>query len=144
MDARDNVLARHPNLKMIGAHLGSLEWDVDELAKRLDQFPNFAVDLAARVCHFQVQDREKVREFVIKYQDRLLYATDAGFSEDTDMENRLIRLEEDWRSDWAYFATDFTLTSSKLNNDFKGLDLSRSILQKIFYSNCVNWYPGSF
>ena len=82
VESRDNLLAKHPDLKLVGAHLGSLEWDVDELAARLDRFPNFAVDMAARVCHFQVQDREKVRDFIIKYQDRLLYATDLVISDD--------------------------------------------------------------
>jgi hypothetical protein len=30
MEARDNMLAKHPDLRFIGAHLGSLEWDVEE------------------------------------------------------------------------------------------------------------------
>ena len=74
--ARNHVLEKHPHLRFVGCHLGSLEYDVDELAKRLDKYPNFAVDMAARIVHFQVQDREKVRNFIIKYQDRLLYGTD--------------------------------------------------------------------
>ena len=41
--ARDRVLARHPDLRVIGCHLGSMEFDVDEVARRLDRFPNFAV-----------------------------------------------------------------------------------------------------
>ena len=144
IDSRDNVLARHPDLKLIGAHLGSLEWDVDEVAKRLDQFPNFAVDMAARVCHFQVQEREKVREFVIKYQDRLLYATDIGISEDIDIEYRKAGLEKTWRSDWAYFATADTMESLSVNGAFIGLDLDKKVLEKIYYSNAVHWYPGAF
>ncbi len=68
--ARDRLLAKHPRLRFVGAHLGSLEWDVDELAKRLDAYPNLAVDMAARICHLQVQDRERVRRFIIRYQDR--------------------------------------------------------------------------
>jgi len=35
---------KHPDLKFIGCHLGSLEWNVDSLAKRLDKFPNMVVD----------------------------------------------------------------------------------------------------
>lgn len=53
--ARNKMLENHPHLKFIGAHLGSLEWSVDELAKRLDKFPNMAVDMAARISHFQYQ-----------------------------------------------------------------------------------------
>ncbi len=144
IDSRDNVLARHPDLKLIGAHLGSLEWDVDELAERLDRFPNLAADMAARVCHFQVQDREKVREFIIKYQDRLLYATDIGISEDTDVEYRKAGLENEWRADWTYFATADTMESPSVNGAFIGLDLNKKVLEKIFYSNAVHWYPGGF
>lgn len=47
--ARDHMLEKHPDLRVIGAHLGSLEWNVDELARRLDEFPNLAVDMAARI-----------------------------------------------------------------------------------------------
>ena len=79
IDARDHMLELHPELTFIGCHLGSLEWNVNELAKRLDKFPNMAVDMAARICHLEYQsakDRERVRDFCIKYQDRLLYGTD--------------------------------------------------------------------
>ncbi len=46
--SRDRILERHPRLTVIGAHLGSLEHDVDELARRLDRYPNFYVDCSAR------------------------------------------------------------------------------------------------
>ncbi|HXF62214.1 MAG TPA: amidohydrolase family protein, partial [Caldilineaceae bacterium] len=47
--ARDRVLEKHPNLRIVGAHLASLEYDVDEVAARLDRYPNFAVDMSARL-----------------------------------------------------------------------------------------------
>jgi len=81
--ARDNMLKQHPDLTFIGCHLGSLEWNVDSLAIRLDRYPKMAVDMAARICHLQYQsskDRERVRNFCIKYQDRLLYGTDIGYT----------------------------------------------------------------
>lgn len=140
IESRDQVLAKHPDLKLIGAHLGSLEWDVDELAKRLDQYPNFAVDMAARVCHFQVQDREKIRDFILKYQDRLLYGTDLIVSENSEFEALKVRLEDEWRSDWNYFAGDSTMNSNKVDGDFKGLALDEDILRKIYYSNALQWY----
>ena len=144
IESRDNVLARHPDLELIGAHLGSLEYDVDKLAERLDRFPNFAVDMAERVCHFQVQEREKVRDFIMKYQDRLLYGSDLGIREDTDIEERKVRLEKTYRSDWAYFATADSMDSPKVNSTFVGLDLDKDVLEKIYYSNAVRWYPGGF
>jgi predicted TIM-barrel fold metal-dependent hydrolase len=143
MESRDRVLATYPDLSMIGAHLGSLEWDVDVLADRLDRYPNFAVDMAARVCHFQVQEREKVRNFIIKYQDRLIYATDAGVSQE-NVEDRIEWLENEWRSDWRYFATDSLMSSRNVEGEFMGLDLDEEVLRKIFNSNALQWYPGTF
>ncbi len=137
--ARDRWLAKHPGLRFVGAHLGSLEWDVDELARRLDSFPNMAVDMAARVCHFQVQDHEKVRRFILRYQDRLLYATDLiveGGPHD------LSTIVETWKNDWRYFTTAETMTSPAVRQPFKGLALPTSVLRKIYYDNAVRWLGG--
>jgi len=144
IESRDNMLAKHPDLKFVGAHLGSLEWSVDELAKRLDLYPNFAVDMAARVCHFQVQDREKVREFIIKYQDRLLYATDIVVSEDSDIKERIEWLENEWESDWTYFSSNEVMNSPNVNGSFTGLGLEEDVLRKIYHTNALDWYPGVF
>ena len=76
LTARDRVLARYPQLRVVGCHLGSDEDDLKRLAKRLDTYPNFAVDTAARVRYFARGDREQVRQFLNHYQDRILYATD--------------------------------------------------------------------
>ena len=61
LTARDRVLARYPKLAWSGCHLGSDEDDLGRLAKRLDAYPNFAVDTAARVRYFARGDREQVR-----------------------------------------------------------------------------------
>jgi predicted TIM-barrel fold metal-dependent hydrolase len=47
--ARDHMVQHHPKLRVVGAHLGSMEDDVNEIAKRFDAYPNVAVDTAARV-----------------------------------------------------------------------------------------------
>ncbi len=142
INARDNMLAKHPNLRVVGAHLGSLEWDVDELAKRLDKYPNFAVDISARIGHFQYQDRDKVINFLTKYQDRILYGTDNVFTPDRKPEDIKTQLTNSWTSDWQYFTTDKELTSNDLNFPFKGLKLDTKILKKLYYENALKWYPG--
>ena len=144
VESRDNVLANHPNLTLVGAHLGSLEWSVGELAKRLDQFPNFAVDMAARVCHFQVQDRQKVKDFIIKYQDRLLYSTDLVINDNMEIEKRMSQLEDEWQSDWKYFTTAEEMSSPNVEGAFQGLGLSEDVLKNIYYNNTLKWYPDSF
>ncbi|MBN2287720.1 MAG: amidohydrolase family protein [Candidatus Glassbacteria bacterium] len=143
--ARDRVLEKHPGLRMVGCHLGSLEFDVDELARRFDKYPNFAVDLAARICHLQVQDRDKVRDFCIKYQDRLLYGTDLAVDSTcvgSGMTRALELIEATYSRDYQYFATDDEMEVPEVNGKFHGLALPAAVLKKIFYGNAGKWYPG--
>ena len=130
---------------LVGCHLGSLEYSVDELAKRFDKYPNFAVDLAARVCHFQVQDRDKVRDFCIKYSDRILYGTDLGAGYTymkTDIDGTIEKINTTYDKDYRYFATDEELEVWEVDGAFRGLALPRSVLKNIFYDNMLKWYPG--
>jgi hypothetical protein len=141
--ARDNLLEKHPDLIFIGCHLGSLEWNVDELAKRLDKYPNMAVDMAARVCHLQYQamtDNKKVRDFCIKYQDRLLYGTDLSDNDSDQWAVLQKRMHVTWTDDWKFFVTDGKMTSWNFRGAFNGLHLPREVVDKIFYRNAVKWY----
>jgi len=140
--ARDHLLAKHPQLRVVGCHLGSLEFDVAELAKRLDQYPNFAADMAGRVHYFQHQDRDKVRNFIIKYQDRLLYGTDHNIiaGNGPAFAHALKAMDKDYLSDYRFFATAEELGSAAAQ--FRGLALPAAVLKKIYYENALKWYPG--
>jgi predicted TIM-barrel fold metal-dependent hydrolase len=147
ISARDRFVEKHPDMRFVGAHLGSLEWDVDELAKRLDRFPNMAVDMAARVPHLQFQsmgNRDKVRNFLIKYKDRIIYATDEGISKDSDAAQERKSLHDHWMRDWKYFATDEMLTVPEVNGEFQGLQLPKDVIDKIYHDNAIRWFgiPG--
>ena len=138
--ARDNILKKHPNLSMIGAHLGSLEWSIDEIAKRLDAFPNFNVDMSARIGHLQYQsskDHEKVRLFLIKYQDRILYGTDGSLKEKiSDPIAKEKGLKVIWLEQWIYLATDLSVKVKDLDGlEVKGLQLPRVVIDKIYSQN---------
>jgi predicted TIM-barrel fold metal-dependent hydrolase len=138
MTARDNRLARHPGLHFIGAHLASLEWSVDELAAFLDRFANASVDMAARMGQLQAQsqqDRDRVRNFLIRYQDRVMYATDLGEERDSDPVSVAAEVHERWLADWRYLAGDGLLTNSDIDGAFRGLHLPRDVIDKIYYAN---------
>lgn len=142
INARDHMLEMHPHLIFIGCHLGSLEWNVDELAKRLDKFPNMAVDMAARICHLQYQsskDRNKVRDFCIKYQDRLLYGTDLTDAGDS-REELSKHIHQTWLDDWKYFTSKDEMTSDNFTGKFEGLQLPKEVVRKIFGQNAIRWY----
>lgn len=149
MAARDRMLLKNPHLKFMGAHLASLEWSVDELAKFLDRFPEAVVDLAARMGQVQHQsslDREKVRQFFIKYQDRVLYATDLTFQpgENDDGVDSRKQAHEKWWQDWAYLATDSTLQVPELDNSFQGLRLPTNVVNKIYRFNAMKTFPSAW
>jgi len=139
LEARDHLLARHPKLRVVGCHLGSDEEHWDRLAKRLDTYPNFAVDVAARVRYFVSGDHDQAREFLTKYQDRVLYATDFTLdSGDTAKAADHLRQTHDW--DWNFFATkgpfDFR------GRQVEGLGLPEPVVRKIFRDNALRWLPG--
>jgi hypothetical protein len=141
--ARDRMLEKYPDLRFVGAHIGSVEWDLDELAKRLDKFPNMAVDMAARIPHLQYltqKDRERVRQFFDRYQDRFIYATDLGISVDSDPVERKKQVHDVWLADWKFFVTDDSLASPNVNGGFRGLKLKKGIIDKIYRTNAVNWF----
>ena len=99
--------------------------------------------MAARIPHLQYQsrlDREKVREFFIKYQDRLIYATDAGISEDSDAEKDAQYTHQVWLDDWKYFTSDEMLTSPNLDGEFQGLKLPKEVIDKIYRENAIHWF----
>ncbi len=147
VNSRDNLLKKHPNLHFMGAHLGSLEWDTDELAKRFDMFPNFNVDLAARICHIQkqaIEDWKKVHDFFIKYQDRIMYGTDMGdfYGAKADPAEMKKRTHESWVRDWKFLTTDSLMTSWEVNGEFRGLKLPRKVVEKIYHGNAEKMFPG--
>ncbi len=142
MAARDRMLEKNPDLTFIGCHLASLEWSTEEMARFLDRFPNASMDMAARMGQLfyqTVKDREKVRNFFINYQDRLLYGTDItdrGGDKDQFQNN----LHETWLRDWEYLTSDHTMTSNLIDGEFHGLQLPREVVDKIYAGNTKKWY----
>jgi predicted TIM-barrel fold metal-dependent hydrolase len=142
MAARDRMLEKHPDLIFIGCHLASLEWGVDEMAAFLDRFPNASMDMAARMGQLfyqTVENREKVREFFINYQDRLMYGTDI-IDRGQEKEAFQNRMHQTWLKDWEYLVTDNTMTSNLINGEFRGLKLPKEVVEKIYAVNVKRWY----
>jgi len=140
LDAVDRVLARHPDLRVVGAHFGSLEDHLDELAPRLDRYPNFAVDTAARVRRLVYQPTDQVRAFILKYQDRILYGTDLHIFPGKAEESSPSTWEKQYTFDWRYFATGDTFEYQ--GHKTQGLQLPHEVLKKIYHDNAVRWIPG--
>jgi len=138
--ARDHLVAENPQLRVVGAHLGSMETNVDDIARRFDLYPNFAVDMAARVPYLMLQPRDKVRAFLLKYQDRVLYATDLVVFPRSKTEDTLAEFRQTYARDWKFFSTDQTV--QYMGHTYHGLGLPPDVLRKLFHDNAVRWFPG--
>jgi predicted TIM-barrel fold metal-dependent hydrolase len=136
--ARDRVLAGHPKLRVVGCHLGSDEDDLKRLARRLDAYPNFAVDTAARVRYLARHDRDQVREFLTRYQDRILYATDFSLRDgDPAAAGRSLQATHD--RDWQFFSRGDVMEYA--GHRAQGLELPAGVLRKFFRENALRWLP---
>lgn len=147
MAARDRMVAAHPKLKFIGMHMASLERNVDELAAFLDRFPLAKVDLAARIGQLQYQsqqDREKVRRFMIKYQDRLMYGTDVSQPPQQSGAELLREVEPVWRMHWRYFNTEERFKVDDLDQPVQGLGLPRAVVDKLYHLNAERSFPTAW
>jgi hypothetical protein len=141
--ARDRMLTQHPTLRFDGVHLASLEWDVDEVSRFLDRFPLAVVDVAARMSHLEHQasrDGDKVRRFLIRYQDRILYGTDIAVLPD-DPSGAAQEAHAAWLEDWRFLNTAERMHSSEFDRPFNGLALPKAVADKIYSFNARRVFP---
>lgn len=146
MAARDNVLAKHPDLVVIGAHFGSMTHDLDAVAERFEHFPNFYVDVSARTPVLFGKPARQVREFFIKYQDRILYGKDAskfsplGPPPEAERIAFAESMDKAYRADFQYYAGKGTAAFG--GGEVECLNLPREVLEKFFYKNAQRLMPG--
>ena len=146
MAARDRMVAAHPDLRVVGAHLASLEWDVDEVAARFDAYPNFAVDTSARLLDLARQDRDKVRDFFQRYRDRILFGTDIVDSapwsslDADEVATKAPRTRQRLAAELAWYGTDDTVELR--GKAWRGLGLPADIVADVLRGNAERWYPG--
>jgi len=147
MLARDKMLEKNKESRYMGAHMASLEWSLDELGKYFDKFPNATADLGARMGYVQyhaAKDWEKTRNFFIKYQDRILYATDNVQEPKGDTEGFKKAAHDKWMSDWKFLVTDSTMKVPDLDVPTKGLSLPKEVLDKIYYENAEKLFTKAW
>jgi predicted TIM-barrel fold metal-dependent hydrolase len=147
LSARDRMLNAHPALRFDAVHLASLEWDVDKVAIFLDRFPNANVDLAARLAHLEFQatkSRRKVRQFLIRYQDRILYGSDDSYGPGDLDAHAIADVHSGWVEDWRFLATSDRLYSSEFAQSFQGLHLPREVIDRIYRRNAQAMFTGAW
>jgi hypothetical protein len=138
--ARDHILRKHPDLILLGAHLGSLEHDLDGIAERLARYPNFHIEVSARTRNLTRHPSGKVRALFLKFPDRILYGIDAGWkpflgrpAHEAARQAYITRLELQYRADYEYYAGQGKMIYN--GREVEALNLPRRVLEKFYHQN---------
>jgi predicted TIM-barrel fold metal-dependent hydrolase len=146
INAWERVLDRHPKLIVINAHMMDLFYSDEQLEYLqyfLETYPNVYLDLAARLKDFYSMSHNKIRDFFIKYSDRILFGTDIS---DQPQKGRYQEVAEAYNRCFKILETDGLFTSelfatSVQGKTIKGLSLPIDVLEKIYYKNAMKLYP---
>jgi predicted TIM-barrel fold metal-dependent hydrolase len=140
--AFENVVAKYPKLTIVAAHgawLVCQDAQIDYLRYMLSRYPNFYIDLSATFQYMPLVNPENLRDFCIEFQDRILYGTDGGRVAD----NAVNTTADKYANTFAILETDQMVKGSYFGDTpVKGLNLPKEVLEKIYYKNALNLYPG--
>ena len=126
LEARNRVFARHPRTTFVSLHMGwpeNLPW----VARMLDGHPNVLVEFGAREAELGRQPRQ-ARDFFLKYQDRIMFGTDA------EVKDAMYRNYFRWL-ETADEAFDYWDAPGQGRWEIYGLNLPDPVLEKVYHKN---------
>jgi predicted TIM-barrel fold metal-dependent hydrolase len=142
LEARNRVLARHPKTQFVVLHVGNFSENLANVAENLDRFPNMSVDIAARIGELGRQPRT-ARKFFEKYQDRILFGTDATpHGDEYPQQVFNAKLYEIYyrflETDDEYF--DYAPAEVPPQGRWRiyGVNLPETILRKVYFENAAH------
>lgn len=147
----EQVLCRHPALKVILAHFYFLSADLKRAAKFLDAYPNACFDLTpGSEMYFNFSaNLEATTEFFTRYQDRIVFGTDIGASavgkpgvslDTAETLGRTYVVRAFLESSGAIEIPDGVKHWRRPNAEIHGLGLPEAILNKIYHGNFYRIY----
>ena len=138
----EKVIRACPNTTFIMAHgfwLMNDDKGLDVLAKYFERYANLNVDLSAVFQWWDPPEPtyDKLRRFVVRYKDRLLYGTDGNpkFSRPANYRQSYRILETRGERLPGFFGGPHKKTY------IKGLGLSKEVLNYIYYWNAARLIP---
>jgi predicted TIM-barrel fold metal-dependent hydrolase len=139
-EARNRVMARHPKTQFVCLHMAIAE-DLGTVSEWMDRYPNMWVEFGARIGELGRQPRT-ARRFFEKYQDRILFGTDAVPHGDEYPQQ--IFCDELYEIYYRFLETEdeyFDYAPARIPPQGRwkiyGLGLPDSILRKIYHDNAV-------
>ncbi len=127
LEARDRVIARHPRTTFVALHLANWPENLDYVSGELDKYPNMMVEFGARQAELGRQPR-RARDFFIKYQDRIMFGTDNGMTEEMYRNHfRWLETGDEYFDYWGY--------PGQGRWKIYGMELPDPVLEKIYHLN---------
>ena len=132
MGRQHNLFRRHPNTVFINAHLGWMGNDLEALGDLLDELPNVYTEMGAVLAELGRQPRS-AREWLIEYQDRVMFGKDAWAPEEYHVYFRTLETADEY---FKYYR------KRHAHWRIYGLDLPDEVLRKVYYENALEVIPG--
>lgn len=137
LEQRDRMIAKHPETTFICPHTANYPENLDYVSKFLDTYPNVYIDFSARIDELGRQPYSS-RDFIIKYQDRILFGTDMPIS--PEIYRCYFRFLE--TADEYFDYPDYIGRWGYSRWKIYGLHLPDNVLKKIYYRNASKIIPG--
>jgi len=80
-----NRVARHPKTIFIGSHFGNDPEDPPAVFAMMEKNPNLYIVTSARIPEIGRFDAQKMHDYFLAFQDRIIYGSDLGVGPDTLM-----------------------------------------------------------
>jgi predicted TIM-barrel fold metal-dependent hydrolase len=132
IDEQHRVFKKHKKTIFINAHMGWYPNDLDKLSKLLNEMPNMYVEIGAVIAELGRQPRT-ARDFMIRYQDRVLFGKDAWAPEEYATYFRVLETADEYFPYHKRYHAFWRMY---------GLELPDDVLKKIYYKNALKVIPG--
>jgi len=141
LEARNRVIARHPKTQFVTLHFGNFSENLQNVGENLDRYPNMYVDMAARIGELGRQPFTS-KKFFDKYQDRILFGTDA--TPHGDAFPQQVFNDQLYEIYYRFMETEdeyFDYAPAKIPPQGRwriyGINLSDAILRKVYHDNAA-------
>ncbi len=132
IEEQHRMFKAHPKTKFINAHLGWYGSDLKKLGELMDALPNMYTEIGAVIAELGRQPRA-AKEFLTKYQDRVMFGKDSWVPEEYETYFRVLETADEYFPYHKRYHAFWRMY---------GLDLPDEILKKIYYKNALQVIPN--
>ena len=125
------LFRKHKDVTFVHPHLGWLGGDLGQIGKLMAEMPNYYVDFAAVISELGRTPRAS-KEFITKYQDRVLMGKDSWAPKEFTTYFRTLETTDDYfpyhnkrHAFWRMY----------------GMGLDDAVLKKVYYKNALRLLP---